>query len=114
MLDALKNLGGMGGLMQKAREMQEKMQAFQEEQARRTYDADAAAGAVTATVNGRFELKKLRIDKTKVDPSDVELIEDLVVAAVNAAQAKAASSAQSEMAKMTGDMGLPPGAIPGL
>ena len=114
MLDALKNLGNMQGLMQKAREMQDKMQAFQAGQAKRLYDADAAGGAVTATVNGRFELKKVRIDKTKVDPADVELLEDLVVAAVNAAQAKAAATAQGEMAKMTSDLGLPPGAIPGM
>ena len=114
MLDAFKNLGNMSGLMQKAKELQDKMQAFQEAQATRTYDADAAGGAVTATVNGRFELKKVRIDKTKVDSSDVELLEDLVVAAVNAAQAKAAAMSQSEMAKMTSDLGLPPGAIPGM
>ncbi|HEX8325649.1 MAG TPA: YbaB/EbfC family nucleoid-associated protein [Tepidisphaeraceae bacterium] len=114
MLDALKNMGNLGGLMQKAREMQEKMKAFQEELARRSYDADAGGGAVTATVSGKFELKKLRIDKTKVDPADVELLEDLVVAAVNAAHAKAAAAAQSEMAKMTGDLGLPPGMIPGM
>lgn len=114
MFDALKNLGSLPGLMQKAREMQDKMAAFQAELAKRTYDADAAAGAVTATVNGKFELKKLRIDKTKVDPNDTELLEDLVVAAVNAAQAKAAAVAQNEMAKMTGDLGLPPGSIPGM
>ena len=114
MLDALKNMGNLGGLMQKAREMQEKMKAFQEELARRSYDADAAGGAVTATVSGTFELKKLRIDKTKVDPADVELLEDLVVAAVNAAHAKAAAAAQSEMSKMTSDLGLPPGMIPGM
>ena len=114
MLDALKNLGNLPGLMQKAREMQDKMKAFQDDLARRTFDADAAGGAVTATVNGKFELKKIRIDKTKVDPNDVELLEDLVVAAVNAAQTKAASAAQSEMAKMSGDLGLPPGMIPGM
>ncbi|MDB5325995.1 MAG: ybaB [Phycisphaerales bacterium] len=114
MLDALKNLGNLPGLMQKAREMQDKMKAFQDELARKTFDADAAGGAVTATVNGKFELKKIRIDKTKVDPADVELLEDLVVAAVNAAQTKAASAAQSEMAKMSGDLGLPPGMIPGM
>ena len=109
MLDALKNLGSLPGLMQKAQEMQQKMQAFQAELANKTFDADAAGGAVTATVNGKFELKKIRIDRTKIDPSDVELLEDLVVAAVNAAQTRAASAAQGEMAKMTGDLGLPPG-----
>lgn len=114
MFDALKNLGNLGGLMVKAREMQDKMKAFQEELGRRTFEADAAAGAVTATVNGRFELAKIRIDKTKIDPNDVELLEDLVVAAVVSAQAKAAASVQSEMAKMSSEMGLPPGALPGM
>ena len=82
MFDALKNLGSLPGLMAKAREMQDKMKAMQEELARRHVTADAGGGMVEATVNGRLELVKLKIDKSRVDPNDTEMLEDLVVAAV--------------------------------
>src|SRR5262249_39582989 len=92
MFDALKNLGGiggMGGILAKAREMQEKMKKVQEELGKRTVSADAAGGMVTATVNGKMELLKVRIDKTKIDVNDTALLEDLICAAVHAAQVKA-------------------------
>ncbi len=112
MLDALKNLGNLPGLMAKAREMQDKMKAMQDELARRHVSADAGGGMVEATVNGRLELVKLKIDKSRVDPNDTEMLEDLVVAAVSAAQARAAEIVQGEMQKMAGDLGLPPGMLP--
>src|SRR3954468_19040661 len=115
MFDALKGLGGMGGLgglMQKAREMQEKMKAMQEELARKQVTADAGGGMVQATVNGRMELVRLKIDRAKlVDPADTEMLEDLVVAAVHAAQVKASEMMQEEMQKAAGEMGLPPGML---
>jgi hypothetical protein len=114
MFDALKNLSNLPGLLAKARDMQEKMKAVQEELARKQTSADAGGGMVTAIVNGRMELVKLRIDRDRVDVNDVEMLEDLVVAAVNAAQVKAAQLARDEMAKVASDLGLPPGAIPGL
>ena len=114
MFDALKNLGNLPGLMQKAREMQDKMKAYQDSLGQKQFTSDAAGGAVTAVVNGRFELVKVRIDKTKLDPNDVELLEDVIVAAVAAAQAKAAASVQEEMAKISSDLGVPPGMIPGM
>ena len=114
MMDALKNLGNLPGLMAKAREMQEKMQAAQAELARQQFTADAGAGAVSAIVNGRMELVKIRIDKTKIDPTDTELLEDMTVAAVVSAQAKAAQGIKEHMSKVSGDLGLPPGSIPGL
>lgn len=109
MLDMLKNLGDLPGLMRKAQEMQAKMAAVQEELGRRQISADAGAGMVTATVNGKLELVKLRIDKTKLDVTDTELVEDMTVAAVAAAQRKAAEVIQAEMAKVSGELGLPPG-----
>jgi DNA-binding YbaB/EbfC family protein len=114
MFDSLKNLGGLGGLMAKAREMQEKMKTIQDELAKKTVSADAAAGVVTATVNGKLELMKVRIDKTKIDVNDTELLEDLIVAAVHAAQVKAADMIREEMGKAAGEMGLPPGMLPGM
>lgn len=113
MFDVLKNLGNLPGLMARAKEMQEKMRLAQEELAKKQFTADAAAGAVTAVVNGRLEVVKIRIDKQKIDPNDTELLEDLIVAAVSAAQTKAASGMQEEMMKLTAGLGLPPGMIPG-
>ncbi len=113
MFDALKNLGNLPDLMRRAQEMQGKMQAMQAELGRRTVSADAAAGMVTATVNGKLELVRLKIDKAKLaDPGDTEMLEDLIVAAVAAAQAKAGDMMQAEMQRLAGEMGLPPGMLP--
>ena len=112
MFDGLKNLGNLPGLMAKAREMQEKMKAMQEEMARRQVVADAGGGMVQATVNGRLELVKLKIDKTRINPNDTEMLEDVIVAAVSAAQNKAAETAKAEMEKMTAELGIPPGMMP--
>jgi len=114
MFEALKNLGNLGDLMKSAREMQEKMKQLQEELARKTVTADAGAGMVQATVNGRLELVRIRIDRDKIDLNDTELLEDVIVAAVGAAQRKAAEMMQQEMQKMAGQLGLPPGMLPGM
>ena len=113
MFDALKNLGSLPGLMAKAREMQDRMNAMQEELGRKTVTADAGGGMVEATCNGRRELVRVRIDKSRLDPNDTEMLEDLIVAAVHAAQAKAAELAKSEMNRVATEMGLPPGMLPG-
>ncbi len=114
MFDQLKSLGNLPGLMAKAREMQDRMKQVQDQLALRQFTGDSAAGAVTAIVNGRMELVKVRIDKTRVDANDTELLEDLVVAAVASAQRTAAEGIRSEMAKVSADLGLPPGALPGM
>jgi len=113
MFDAIKALGNPMELMRKAREMQEKMQQVQEELAKRQVTADAGGGMVSAVVNGRMELVKIRIDKSKIDVNDTEMLEDVITAAVAAAQAKAAAMMQGEMQKMASDAGLPPGMLPG-
>lgn len=116
MFDALKDLGGLGNLgelMTKARQMQTQMKQMQDELAKKTVTADAGAGMVQATVNGRLELVKLRIDKEKIDVSDTELLEDVIIAAVNAAQTKAGEMMKQEMQKLAADMGIPPGMLPG-
>lgn len=112
MFDALKGLGDLPGLMAKAREMQDKMKQMQEDLAKRQVTAEAAGGMVQATVNGRLELVKLRIDKSKIDPADTEMLEDVIVAAVAAAQNKAAETAKDQMQKMANDLGIPPGMLP--
>ena len=112
MFDALKNLGNLRELMGKAQEMQEQMKTLQEEMAKKQVDADAGEGRVKATVNGRLELVSLKIDKSRISLDDTEMLEDLVVAAVRAAQAKAAQMMATEMHKLTAGMGLPPGMLP--
>jgi DNA-binding YbaB/EbfC family protein len=112
MFDALKNLGNLGEMMKQARQMQEKMAALQDELARKQIVADAGAGMVEATVNGKQELMKLKIDKQKIDVNDTEMLEAMVVSAVKAAQAKAQEMMKQEMQKTAGDMGIPPGLLP--
>jgi len=111
-LDGLKNIGGLMDLMKNARQLQERMQSLQQEMGRKTVTADSAAGAVVATVNGRLELVKLTIDKTRVDPADTEMLEDLIVSAVHLAQEKAAAMTKEEMSRAAAEMGLPPGMLP--
>ncbi len=112
MFDGLKNLGNLPGLLSKAREMQGQMQAMQEELAKKQVVAEAGGGMVQATVNGRLELVKLRIDKSRIDPNDTEMLEDVIVAAVAAAQHKASDAAKEQMQKLASDMGIPPGMLP--
>jgi nucleoid-associated protein EbfC len=112
MFDALKNLGNMGEMLKQARQMQEKMAAMQEELARKQVSADAGAGMVEATVNGKQELVKVKIDKQKIDVNDTEMLEAMVVAAVRAAQGKSQEMMKEEMQKTMGDLGLPPGLLP--
>jgi DNA-binding YbaB/EbfC family protein len=110
--DALKNLGNMGDMLKQARQMQDKMKSMQDDLARKQVTADAGAGMVQATCNGKMELVKLKIDKSKIDIADTEMLEDVITAAVNAAQAKAQEMMKEEMAKAMGDLGLPSGLLP--
>jgi hypothetical protein len=111
MFDALKNLGNLRDLMGKAQEMQAQMKQLQDEMAKRTVNADAGGGMVTATVNGRLEVTAVKIDKSKIDVNDTEMLEDMIVSAVRAAQAKAAAEMATEMHKLTAGLNLPPGVI---
>ena len=112
MFDALKNLGNLPGIMAKAREMEGRMKSMQEELGRKTVTADAGGGLVEATCNGRRELVRIKIDKSRLDVNDTEMLEDLIVAAVRAAEDKAADLARSEMQRVAGEMGIPPGLLP--
>lgn len=111
MLEGLGNLN-LGDLMKKAQEMQGQMQRIQEELAQKRITADAGGGMVQATVNGKMELVKIKIDKSRIDPNDTELLEDVIVAAVHGAQSRAAQVVREEMQKRAGEMGLPPGMLP--
>ncbi|TDI92453.1 MAG: YbaB/EbfC family nucleoid-associated protein [Caldithrix sp.] len=107
---------GMGDIMKQAQKMQEKMQKIQEELADLQVEASSGGGMVTVVANGKQEIMEVRIDKQVVDPEDVEMLEDLVVAAVNQAMEKAQELANEEMGKVAGGMlGNMPGGfkIPG-
>ena len=102
------NMGGanMQQLMRQAQKMQQDMQRAQEELQAREFSATAGGGMVTAVVNGAKQLTKLTISPDCVDPDDVEMLEDLVTAAVNEALRTAAETAEREMGRITGGMGL--------
>jgi len=98
---------GFGNIMKQAQMMQQKMARMQEELAQREVEASAGGGMVTAKVNGKQQLLSLTIDRTVVDPEDVDMLQDLVVAAVNEALGKSQQMAQEEMGKITGGLNLP-------
>ena len=100
-----RGLGGMGGGMNM--NMIKQAQKMQQELQEKEYTAAAGGGVVTATVNGKHELKNLEIDPEAVDPDDVEMLQDLIVAAVNEAMRRADNDASSSMQKLTGGLGLP-------
>ena len=87
--------------------MQQDMMKMQQELQEKEYKASAGGGVVEAVVNGRHELKALTIDPEAVDPEDVEMLQDMIVAAVNEAMRSAENDASSSMQKITGGMGLP-------
>ncbi len=100
-------MGGMGGLMKQAQQMQKKMAQMQEELAQKEVEATAGGGMVKAVANGSQQLVSLTIEKEVVDPEDIEMLQDLVLAASNEALAKAQQMMQEEMAKLTGGMNIP-------
>ena len=100
-------LGKLPGILKQVTEMQSKMKEIQENALNLRFDADSGAGAVTATVNGKFELVAIKISPQTVRDGDIELLEDLIKSAVAAAQRKAQDGMKQEMAKLTGGMNLP-------
>ena len=107
-----RGMGGMGGgnmnnMIRQAQKMQQDMMKAQEELESKTYEAQAGGGVVSAAVSGRKELLSVTIDPVAVDPDDVELLQDLIVAAVNEALRKASDDASSQMSKLTGGLNLP-------
>ena len=106
-----RGFGGMGGgvnanMLKQVQKMQKDMQKMQEELAAKTYTAAAGGGVVSAEVNGQHELLNITINPEAVDPDDVEMLQDLVVAAVNAAMRAAETDAASSMQSITGGLNL--------
>ena len=103
--------GGMGGgmnmnMIKQAQKMQQDMLKMQEEMESKEYDATAGGGMVKAVVNGKHEVLSLTINPEAVDPEDVEMLQDMVVAAVNEAMRKADAEAAQNMSKLTGGLNL--------
>ena len=92
-------------MLKQAQKMQAKIQAVQEEAARETVEATAGGGMVTATVTGTSTLKSIEIKPDVVDPDDIDMLQDLVVAAVNEALKAASDKSQSQMSAITGGIG---------
>ena len=97
----------MNNLVKQAQQMQAKMQKMQEEMGNRTVDASVGGGMVTVTANGRSEIVSVKIEPAAIDPDDVEMLEDLVLAGVNEALRKSQEMMANEMSKLTGGMKIP-------
>ena len=102
--------GGYGGMnqaamMKQAQKMQQDLMKMQEEMETQTYTASSGGGVVKATVTGKRELTELVIDPEAVDPDDVEMLQDMIVAAVNEAMRKADEASAQSMSRITGGLG---------
>ncbi len=100
--------GGMNqaAMMKQAQKMQQEMLRMQEEMERKTYAATAGGGMVTASVNGKHEVVELKINPEAVDPDDVDMLQDMIIAAVNEAMRTADADAANNMSRLTGGLNL--------
>ncbi len=97
----------MNKMMKQVQKMQGQMTKIQDELAKKTIDASAGGGVVTVTVNGQQEIVDINIDPDAVDPDDIEMLEDLILAATNEAMRKIQDMTTKEMSKLTGGMNIP-------
>ena len=98
---------GMKDLMKKAQKMQQDLAKAQEELANKIVEGSAGGGMVKVEMNGKNQIVSLKIDKEVVDPEDVEMLEDLIIAAINEAQEKITQTSQDELGKLTGGINIP-------
>ena len=94
-------------IMKQAKKMQERMGQLQKELETKTVEADAGGGMVRVVVNGKYEIVSLKIEKEVVNPEDIEMLQDLIAAAVNEGIRKSQEMASSEMSKITGGLNIP-------
>ncbi|WP_022851301.1 YbaB/EbfC family nucleoid-associated protein [Limisalsivibrio acetivorans] len=97
----------MQQMMKQAQKMQKKLEEAQEEAAKEVVEASAGGGMVTVKVNGKNELLDINIEKEVVDPEDVDMLQDLIVAAVNEGMTKAQETVQEKLSSVTGGMNIP-------
>ena len=108
----MKGMPNMGNLMKQAQQFQTKMAQLQEELGERTVESSAGGGMVSVVANGRQEIVSIKIESEVIDPNDSEMLQDLILAAVNDALTKAKNMVNEEMGKLTQGLNLPN--IPGL
>lgn len=99
--------GNMGNMMKQMQKMQKQMEEMQKQLEEAEVEASAGGGAVTCKANGKKEILDIKIDESVVDPEDIEMLEDLVMAAVNEALRAAEEMMAKEMGKLTGGMNIP-------
>ncbi len=104
--------GNMNAMLQKAQQMQADMAALQADLDEREFTATSGGGMIEVTVNGKHEIKAIKISPDAVDPDDVEMLEDLVTVAVNEAISNATKTAESEMGSITAGLNIP--GMPGM
>ena len=98
---------GMGNMMKQAQQLQSKMLKMQEEMAEKTVETSAGGGMVKVVANGKQQILSIRIEKEVVDPEDVEMLQDLILSALNEALSKSQEMVAAEMSKLTGGMNIP-------
>lgn len=99
----------MGNLMKQAQKMQKQMEEMQSQLEAKEFEVTSGGGAVKILITGKKEIKSIEIDKDVVDPDDVEMLQDLIMTAVNEAIRQVEESASNQMGKLTGGMGIPGG-----
>lgn len=99
--------GNMNNLLKQAQKLQKQIEDLKDEIEKRTVEASSGGGAVTAVVTGKKEIVDIKIKKEVVDPDDVEMLQDLIIAALNEALTKANDMMEQEMAKVTGGLNVP-------
>ena len=108
----MKGIPNMGNLMKQAQQFQNRMAKLQQELGQRTIEATSGGGMVTVVVNGQQEVLSIKIDREVVDPEDIDMLQDLILAAVNDGLSRAKKMVNDEMSKLTGGLNLPN--IPGI
>ena len=98
---------GLSSMIKQAQKMQQQMAKLQEEAGKKTVEASSGGGMVTVVVNGKQQLLSLKLEDEVVDPADIEMLQDLIVAAVNEAIKQSQDMVSSEMAQLTGGMKMP-------
>jgi DNA-binding YbaB/EbfC family protein len=101
------SIGGMGNLLKQAQEMQARMAKIQEELGQKTVQGSAGGGMVQVTVNGQFNLTEVKIEASVINADEKEMLEDLILAAVNDGMRKARDLVSTEMSKITGGFKIP-------
>ncbi len=98
---------GMGNMMKQAQQLQSKMLKMQEEMAEKTVETSSGGGMVKVVANGKQQILSIQIEKEVVDPEDVEMLQDLILSAVNEALTKSQEMVAAEMSKLTGGLNIP-------